>query len=1673
MTSVPSTPNTPANKQLLSPIERDYEKAISKLEASIQSAKIENADSLLEFAKAIFAHNPTADWLGLESHSLILSLQRFKDFVSSFSEQHKSYVIPVFNGESVDTGSLETNPFTQVMQKSQVEASEIAEIEPETEIMVLSQDMPFIVDSLRILMNQEQLNVIRQLYSVVITTRENGRLISVKSTSKLEENQLEPNQALEAAMYLQVKESLDESQRAAVEEKVNKILKEVRATNNDFGHMLDKCHNLAAQYEKLAASSIEDPAKAQREGMPASETAAFLRWIANDHFVFLGARAYKYVNGVAVPEKGGDLGWLKADPSVDLQEEVPLSLIGDQSLYFAKSATVGRIHRPAYPDILRVIEVDSQGQRTGEIRFVGLYTAAVYRTSVRNIPIVRTLAANIANESHFLMSGYDGKFLWQLMETYPRDEWLQSSFDHLNDVFMQVISLQERPLLRVLTRVDAAYRFVSVIVFVPKDRYTTALRRQFEEILKKHLPVMGMNFDVYFSESVLARVNMTIRVNASQRFSVDPELLQAEFSRASLSWEERLVIQMRQMMPKEMHSFLETEFVNHFPEVYKAETSAEEAARDINGLNSISPNKQVHLELQKHDDDAANMLRLKLYGRGNLPAYSKMIPILEHMGFQVENARTHSLMSASGTPYSITHYLVKTEVDVKSVDTIVLQPHLEDAIDRVLSGNGSSDQFNRLLLICGLNVNQVRLLRAYARYMRQIGFNLSYRYMANTLARYPAITKKIVDLFEAKFNLGETSVYQRLKDVAIESHAIGLALEDVTGVDDDRILRQYLVLVLATKRTNYYIQPKDPKENPYLAFKMKPAEIPGMPRPVPHFEIFVYSSKMEGVHLRGGPVARGGLRWSDRLEDYRTEVLGLVKAQQVKNAVIVPVGAKGCFVCKRLPQNVSRQETMEAVQHCYKTFIRGLLSVTDNLVKGEVVPPQNVIRFDSDDPYLVVAADKGTATFSDLANEVAHEHDFWMGDAFASGGSRGYDHKKMGITAKGGWVSVQRHFRELNIDIQAEPFTAIGIGDMAGDVFGNGMLLSKHTRLCAAFNHRHIFIDPNPNESKSFEERRRLFNLPQSSWEDYKSDLISAGGGIFSRDLKSINITPQMAERFGITASKLTPTELINALLKAPVDLIWNGGIGTYVKSSSEENLRVGDKANDLTRVNGNQLRCRVFGEGGNLGCTQLGRIEAAKTGVKLNTDFIDNAGGVDCSDHEVNIKILLAALMQEGRLDEDSRNTLLESMTDEVSGLVLSNNANQVRALGLAEHESAKRLEEYRRLIHRLEAGSLDRALEFLPDEEELQERGLAGHGLTRPELAVLLCYSKAELKEALAQSSLTESQYALNEAYTAFPESLVNKYEADIRSHRLIKQIAATQMSNSLIHRVGVTAVQRMIDGGANIEQTLASYLAVKNILKTDELWAEIDNSKQLTHELQVKMFFAVQGLLRRSMRLILRQSHGNIDIEGNIKRYEAGVNFFFSNIGSLLQDEEKESWQSIVDEYVAGGVEESLAKRVAACNFGLAAFDIIDAHYAIENGELSDTSELYFVVRSILGCQWLESQIRDFPVMNQWTAKAREALLDELYSQQSQLVALIVDAGKKEIANGFDKSDPGTSLVMSLVQAFTLRLDLWIQSWHKSLAEMRSLNTIDHPVATVALRELAELVNAARKWSQKLNA
>jgi glutamate dehydrogenase len=947
------------------------------------------------------------------------------------------------------------------------------------------------------------------------------------------------------------------------------------------------------------------------------------------------------------------------------------------------------------------------------------------------------------------------------------------------------------------------------------------------------------------------------------------------------------------------------------------------------------------------------------------------------------------------------------------------------------------------------------MLRAYAAYMKQIGFGISKTAIANTLVHHVQIAQLLIRLFHIRFNPGYDG---KETAEALETKIIE-ALDKVPSLTEDRIIRMYLTLMQATLRTNFFqLVAGQPK--PYFSFKLAPRLIPEIPQPRPLFEIFVYSPRVIGVHLRGGKVARGGLRWSDRPEDFRTEVLGLVKAQQVKNAVIVPVGAKGGFVPKQITDNMSREERMEEGIRCYKDFIRGLLDITDNLVEGEVVAPENTVRHDEDDTYLVVAADKGTATFSDIANGIANEYGFWLGDAFASGGSQGYDHKKMGITAKGAWVSVERHFRELGINTRTTEHTSIGIGDMSGDVFGNGMLLSPHTQLVAAFNHMHIFVDPNPNQPASFAERQRMFDLPRSTWEDYNTELISSGGGLFSRLAKSILISQEMKDRFAIQEDRLTPNELVSALLKAPVDLLWNGGIGTYVKSSSESHADVGDKANDSVRINGNELRCRVIGEGGNLGMTQLARVEYGLNGGDCNTDFIDNVGGVDCSDHEVNIKILLNEIVANGDMTEKQRNKLLTEMTDEVGDLVLENSYRQVQAISIAHAQSLKKMAEYRRLISSLEEeDKLSRALEFIPDDETLAERRQSGVGLSRAELSVLISYSKANLKEDLVASDIPQNAYLARELDSAFPGRLRKQYANELHAHRLQPEIVATQIANHLVNHMGITYLHRMkLSTGCSSADITKAYILSREIFGLSPLWEQIEALDNcVTSDVQVQMMLELQRLVRRASRWFLRNRRSELDVAAEVALFAAPIAKLSENFGEWLQGRPAKVWKEKFNYFQQAGVPDQLASVVASADSLYVALGMIEV--AGDSGsELQTVVEAYCSLGERLDLYWFGQQLTALEVDNQWQALAREAFRDDLDWQMHAITTSVLrrHSGKGTIGDCIDSwMDENHTLV---------------ERWLTMLSELKSVDRYGYSMFTVAIRELFDMAKGSTITEQK---
>ncbi len=983
-------------------------------------------------------------------------------------------------------------------------------------------------------------------------------------------------------------------------------------------------------------------------------------------------------------------------------------------LNLTKANSRSTVHRPSYLDYVGVKRFDAEGEATGERRFLGLYAFSAYSVSAFEIPIVRRKVGYVLERAGFPEGSHNEKDLLEILETYPRDELFQIEKEELFEIAMGILHLQERQRVRLFVRRDTYGRFFSCLVFVPRDRYNTGIREKMQEILQRAFDGTNVEFNVRLSESVLARLHFIVYVAPGENPDYDASAIEERLAETTRSWTDNLYEALIEHFGEERGIELFHKYRDAFPPGYRDGFLPRTAVADIARIEELESEEDIEMSLYHPLEEPENFLGFKLFRLGEQTSLSGILPLLEDMGVEVVDERPHKIEPAGSQSVWIYDFGLLQEADGE-LQTGEVREIFQNAFARAWRGTVENDEFNRLVLRARLTWRQVTVLRAYCKYLRQAGTTFSQNYMEDALFANPHIARLLVELFEARLDPSRQAraeaETERLRGEIEE------ALDEVVSLDEDRILRNFLNVTLATVRTNYYQRTPEGEPKPYLSFKFDPSEILVLPLPRPKFEIFVYSPRMEGVHLRGGRVARGGIRWSDRREDFRTEVLGLMKAQMVKNAVIVPVGAKGGFVVKRPPTQGGREALQDEVIGCYKTLIRGMLDLTDNLAGDRVVPPEDVVRYDEDDPYLVVAADKGTATFSDIANSISADYGFWLGDAFASGGAHGYDHKEMGITAKGAWESVKRHFRELGMDIQNEDFTVAGIGDMSGDVFGNGMLLSRHIKLVGAFNHLHIFLDPDPDPETSFQERERLFKLPRSSWSDYDESLISEGGGVFSRTAKSIPLSPEVREMLGVEEETLTPNEVIRALLKAKVDLLFNGGIGTYVKSSEETNADVGDRTNDAVRVDGGELECRVVGEGGNLGFTQRGRVEYALGGGRIYMDAIDNSAGVDCSDHEVNIKILLDSVVEDGDMTEKQRNELLVEMTEEVGRLVLRDNYEQTRAISNALALAHPMIDVHIRYIRALEeAGSLNRELEFLPSDEASGRTQVRGHRPHRP---------------------------------------------------------------------------------------------------------------------------------------------------------------------------------------------------------------------------------------------------------------------------------------------------------------------------------------------------------------------
>ncbi|HEY4555821.1 MAG TPA: NAD-glutamate dehydrogenase, partial [Lysobacter sp.] len=1426
-----------------------------------------------------------------------------------------------------------------------------------------------------------------------------------------------------------------------------------------------------------------------------SEAQAFLRWAADDHFTFLGYREYEVVkdgrNEVLRAIEDSGLGLLKCK---DVGKPRLLSSLAAHAmphsgsvdaLILTKTNARATVHRPGYMDYIGVLSFDRNGKPVREERFLGLYTSSAYNRRPWDIPLVRQKHEYVMQRSGLAPDSHSGKALRHILESLPRDELFQSSEEELFRTATGILGLQERVRSRLFLRRDRYGRFFSALVYIPRERMSTDVRLRIEDMLRRALHGERVDSAVVLGESPLAQLHLLVRPKSGEAIHVDGAAIEAELARIVRNWADELREQLVARHGEAAGLAMARAFGRALPAGYIENVTAEVAATDVEHLTALTGPEDLRLSLcRSHEGEGG--LRLKLYRQKDDIPLSDALPMMENMGLRVISEHPYRIETGD-VPVYIQDFEVET-LGAERADAIA-GGVFEEAFVQVWNGAAENDGLNRLILAADLSWRQVAMLRGYLKYLLQVGVPFSQTYVETTLSAYPLLARLLVELFEARFHprtgsesraeikagverftaqleslaTGDEAVMAAVRPV-IEARAgkrdaqvaaaraaiLGL-LDRVSSLDEDRILRSFIGVMDATLRTNYFQRANDGSERSYISFKFDSARVPDLPKPRPYREIFVYSPRVEGTHLRFGPVARGGLRWSDRREDFRTEVLGLVKAQMVKNTVIVPVGSKGGFYAKRLPVGDRDAIQAEGIA-CYKIFINGLLDITDNLdTSGNVIPPRDVVRHDGDDPYLVVAADKGTATFSDIANGIAREHGYWLDDAFASGGSVGYDHKGMGITARGAWESVKRHFRALGRDSQKQDFTAVGIGDMSGDVFGNGMLLSKHIRLVAAFDHRHIFLDPNPDAAVTFKERQRMFKLPRSSWDDYNKSLISEGGGVYARSLKSIPLSPQVKAVLGIDLSieAMSPVELMSAILRAPVDLLWNGGIGTYVKGASETHADVGDRANNALRVNGRELRCKVVGEGGNLGFTQLGRIEAAQHGVLLNTDFIDNSAGVDTSDHEVNIKILLNSQVQAKKLTLAERNKLLASMTDEVAGLVLNDNYRQNQAISLMERMSLTRLGSKQHFIRSLEQqGLLDRQIEFLPSDAEIAERKARGQGLTRPELAVLLSYAKLVLFQQLVDSDVPEDPYLSKELVRYFPQPLQEKYAKAMQSHRLKREIIATAVTNSMVNRMGATFTLRMIeDTGRSPGEVAEAYTISREALDARELWAQIDAlDGKVPESAQIDALQTIWHLMRTMSRWLLSRPGRMPEITAAMARYGDGLKAVREALPGSLSEARRTAYDARLREWQGKGLPNALATQLAALPLLEFGCDIVEVAHARKLAP-ADVAKAYFTLGAALHLPWLYEQIEALPVDGRWQALARGALRDELGRQQRALVSEILAGG-------------GRKPVETKVAEWLQRDDSNLRFTQAMLSEMLNQKALDYPTVSVAVRRLAQI-------------
>lgn len=1478
---------------------------------------------------------------------------------------------------------------------------------------IVQPDRPFLVDSIMGAIAEQGFSVRAMFHPVIDTPAGRRSMIQV---------------------YLA---PVGEDREAALVEAVRDALADVQLAVDDFAAMKALIRRSIAE---LRASKAPIPEGEREEGL------AFLDWLEGDRFVFLGARVYEYPRtaegGYAAEEPlyqpEGSLGVLRdqtltvlrrgSEPAI-LSPQVRDHLLLGAPLVVAKSNLRSKVHRRGYMDYVGVRRYGADGKPSGEVRFVGLFTAEAYETPAHEVPVIRRKVEHVLTEAGKDPEGHSGKRLRNILETWPRDELFQISEGELLSMAMGVLHLYDRPRVRLFARKDPFDRFISVLMFVPRERYDSGVRERAGRILAEAYQGRVSAYYPSFSDAPLARVHYVLGVTPGKHGDPDLATLEAAVAETARTWEDRFEAAVRDGGAPGRVAETLARWQGAFPPGYRDQYDAAEALADLAVVDDLGADEQVRVRAFRQADDDKLTFRFKLYRPGAAAPLADVLPILEHMGLKALIEDGFKLTPTQGTHAKVwIHEFTLRDERGEHLSFADIKTAFEAAFVAIWTGRAESDGFNRLVLELGVGWREAALVRALARYRQQTGLDPSQGVQEQALSDNPGVARLILDLFRIKFDPAvRADLAARAEQAKAVEASIGEALQAVESLDADRVLRRIAALIGAIQRTNFFQVGPDGEPKPYISYKIASRELEDLPAPKPYREIYVSAPHVEGVHLRFGPVARGGLRWSDRRDDFRTEVLGLVKAQQVKNAVIVPVGSKGGFYPKTLPRGGDRDAIQAEAIRAYKTFLSGLLDITDNIdADNRIVPPVGVIVHDGEDPYLVVAADKGTATFSDIANGVAEDYGFWLGDAFASGGSVGYDHKVMGITARGAWEAVKRHFRELGKDIQAEPFTVVGVGDMSGDVFGNGMLLSRQTKLLAAFDHRHIFLDPDPDPAASWAERDRMFKLPRSSWDDYDKSLISRGGGVFARSLKTIPLSPEVRTLFEIKAETVTPAELLTAILRSKAELLYLGGIGTYVKARGESQAEAGDKANDAIRVNGADLRVKVVGEGANLGLTQAGRIEFAQAGGRLNTDAIDNSAGVDSSDHEVNIKILTGLLERGGALTREARNQLLPTMTNDVAGHVLADNYDQTLALSLMESDAVSEVESHARFMAELEAkGRLDRKVEGLPEAAVLADRAQAGKGLTRPEMAVLLAYGKIDLFDDIVASQAPDDPWFEATLKGYFPPAL-GQYGDAMQQHRLRREIIATVLDNQMINMCGPTFPSRLRAAAAcDTTALVIAFAAAREILGVDALWDQVSAlDGKASAGGQLALYKALAYALRSlTFWLARRAFKDKSTVRALVEAYGPSVKALSALGTAILSPFEQKAAAKRAKAYVADGAPEALALAVAALQPMTTAADLVDLGNA-SSWSVQNVARLYHQVGAAFGFDRLRSAAGSFVGGDAFERLAVRRLIEDMLGEQTAITQAVLKFAANPQAGDEEASAKAAVSSWAALRAETVR-------------------------------------------------